>query len=121
MKNHDLTTIHQRAPVTQIRRENQAKFKSSTGSGRARMKREKEPILDAIYFSREEINSRHKQSPSIPTTAISATTSTTTAAIATVQPCSYPTAAAGCGQASIAGSQAQLSVLQLREVGTFRP
>jgi hypothetical protein len=54
MKNHDLTTIHQRAPVTQIRRENQAKFKSSTGSGRARMKREKEPILDAFYCSREE-------------------------------------------------------------------
>jgi hypothetical protein len=41
--------------VTHIRRENRAKFfKSSIGSGRARMKREKEPILDAFYCSREE-------------------------------------------------------------------
>jgi hypothetical protein len=52
--------------------------------------------------------------------AISATTATTAEATAIVQPCSYPTTTAGYYQAATAGTQPQLSMLQLRKVGTFR-
>jgi hypothetical protein len=51
-------------------------------------------------------------SPTIPTVAIPAS-----AAKATIQPCPYSTAKAGCHQATIAVSRQQLSMLQLREDG----
>jgi hypothetical protein len=45
------------------------------------------------------------QSPTILTMAILATTAATAVGTTTVQPCSYPTATAGCSQATTAGSQ----------------
>jgi hypothetical protein len=59
------------------------------------------------------------QLPTVPTTAILA--ATVAMAVATIQPCSYPTTTSGCSQATTAGSQPPLFVLQLWKVGTFHP
>jgi hypothetical protein len=73
------------------------------------------PHLGVNYIGHN--NSRIGAIAQIPTAAILAATAATTAAAAAVQPCSYPTAIAGCHQASTAIPHQQLSMLQLWEDG----